>query len=200
MAIDSDIRKSADWMLGCVSAVNGVAFDNNSRSRVSVSLLHLCIEHQAAIHLLVHNDVIGSAFALMRPQFEAYLRGIWFQRCATDHQVADFIAGGQPPKVAALVEAVQKLGEYEEGTIGAVKEKIWKNLNDYTHGGCFQVNARNTIDEITSNYRPEDIAGLLRSAASLSLLAALAISNAVGSADLATKLLSLYQRTYEAPP
>lgn len=141
--------------------------------------------------------MIGSAFALIRPQFESYLRGVWFHRGATDNQVSRFLSGEEPPKVGAIIDAVQKLEEFEEGALGNTKKEIWRNLNDFTHGGTIQVKARNTKDEIIGNYRLEHIAGLLQSSVTLSLLAGMAIANAVNDAELANNLLSLYRRTYE---
>lgn len=200
MVLESQIEKSAKWMKGCSSFVDGVNFETTNRLRVSISLLHLCVEHQTGIHVLVEHGVIGSAFALIRPQFEAYLRGVWFHRCATDAQVACFLAGEEPPKVGVLIEAVQKLEGFEEGTLGNLKKSIWRNLNDFTHGGAIQVKARNTMDEITSNYRPEHIVGLLQSSVTLALLAGAAIATVVNSSELANNLLSLYWRLYEEAP
>ncbi len=197
MVLESQLEKSAEWMKECGSLVDGVSFETTNRLRVSVSLSHLCVEHQKGIHVLVEYGVIGSAFALFRPQFEAYLRGVWFHRCATDAQVSDFLAGEEPPKFGDLIGAVQKLEGYKEGILGKFKKEIWRNLNDFTHGGAIQVKARITKDEIISNYRPEHIAGLLQSAATLSLLAGSSIASAVNSNELANNLLSLYQRLYE---
>lgn len=200
MMLESQLEKSAEWMKGCASLVDGVNFETTSRLRVSVSLLHLCVEHQTGIHVLVEHGVIGSAFALIRPQFEAYLRGVWFHRCATDKQVSGFLAGEEPPKVGVLMEAVQKLEGFEEGTLGKAKKEIWRNLNDFTHGGNIQVKARNTKDEIISNYRPEHIVGLLQSSVTLALLAGAAIASVVNSNELVNNLLSLYRRLYEEAP
>ncbi len=200
MVLESQLEKSAEWMKECGSLVDGVSFETTNRLRVSVSLSHLCVEHQKGIHVLVEYGVIGSAFALFRPQFEAYLRGVWFHRCATDAQVSDFLAGEKPPKFGDLIGAVQKLEGYEEGILGKFKKEIWRNLNDFTHGGAIQVKARITKDEIISNYRPEHIAGLLQSAATLSLLAGSSIASAVNSNELANNLLSLYQRLYKESP
>jgi hypothetical protein len=197
MELELQLGKSAEWMKECGLLVDGVSFETTNRLRVSVSLSHLCVEHQKGIHVLVEHGVIGSAFALFRPQFEAYLRGVWFHRCATDAQVSGFLVGEEPPKVRVLMEAVQKLEGYEEGSLGRFKKEIWRNLNDFTHGGAIQVKARITEDEIICNYHPKHIAGLLQSAATMSLLAGAAIASAVNNNELGNNLLSLYQRLYK---
>ncbi len=181
MVLESQRGKSSEWMKGCGSLVDGVSFETTSRLRVSVSLFHLCVEHQKGIHVLVEHGVIGSAFVLLRPQYEAYIRGMWFHRCATDDQVLRFLDGKEPPKVRDLEEAVQKLEGFEKKVLGEYRKEIWRNLNDFTHGGTIQVKARNTKDEIISNYFPEHIAGLLQLAATLSLLASVAIASATNN-------------------
>ncbi len=202
MVLESQLEKSAEWMKGCGSLVDGVSFETTNRLRVSVSvsLSHLCVEHQKGIHVLVEHGVIGSAFALFRPQFEAYLRGVWFHRCATDAQVSGFLDSKEPPKYRVLMADVQKLEGYEEGALGRFEKEIMRNLHDFTHGGAIQVKARITKDEICSNYRPEHIAKLLEASATLSLLAGASIAAAVNSNELGNDLLSLYQRLYETSP
>ncbi len=200
MELELQLGKSAEWMKECGLLVDGVSFETTNRLRVSVSLSHLCVEHQKGIHVLVEHGVIGSAFALFRPQFEAYLRGVWFHRCATDAQVSGFLVGKDPPNFGDLMGAVQKLEGYEEGALARFEKEILRNLHDFTHGGAIQVKARITNDEICSNFHPEHIAKLLQAAAILALLAGLSISSAVNDNELSNNLSSLYQRLYEESP
>jgi hypothetical protein len=164
--------------------------------RVAVALLHLSLEHQTGIHSLVNLGVIGSAFALFRPQFETYGRGVWYHRCATDAQVSLFIAGEQPPKINVLIEEIEKLEAFDEKLLSSTKRQIWHNLNDFTHGGTTQVKARCTMDEITQNYREEHIANLLIASASWALVAGVALAAAAGTEALAQQLYSTFRGIY----
>jgi len=194
LALESQLEKSAAWMDGCAPLVDNVNFATTSRLRVSVSLFQLCVEHQTGIHALIEHGVTGPAFALIRPQFEAYLRGVWFHRCASDAQILGFLAGAEPPKTGTLIEAVQKLDISGEETSGGFVRDIGRNLDFFTHGGAIQVKACNTKDGMTSNYHPEHIAGLLQASVTLALLAGAAIASVVNSNELAASLLSLYRR------
>ena len=78
MDLESQIAKSAEWMTGAMPLLNGIRFETTNRRRVAVALLHLSVEHQTGIHVLVDNGVIGSAFAPIRPQFETFVRGAWY--------------------------------------------------------------------------------------------------------------------------
>jgi len=43
---------------------------------VAFAVVH---EHQSSVMLLVKHGLLGSATALMRPSFEAFVRGLWLQ-------------------------------------------------------------------------------------------------------------------------
>lgn len=179
-----------------VSLTDGVTFETTNRLRVAIALLHLSLEHQTGIHSLVNLGVIGSAFALFRPQFEAYVRGVWYHRCATDAQVSSFIGGVQPPKINVLIAEIEKLEAFDEKLLSSTKRQLWSNLNDFTHGGTTQVKARCTMDEITQNYKEEHITNLLTASASFSLMASIALSAALGTEALARELHSTFRRIY----
>ena len=197
MPLDTALAQSEKWMKERTSLTDGITFETTNRLRVAVALLHLSLEHQTGIHSLVNLGVIGSAFALFRPQLEAYVRGIWYHRCATDAQVSSFIGGEQPPKISPLIEEIEKLEALDEKHLSEAKRQLWRNLNDFTHGGTIQVKARCTADEITPNYRVEDIANLLTASASLSLRAGVALAAAVGTESLVRQLYSTYLGVYE---
>jgi hypothetical protein len=197
MPLELALERSRRWMVECASLVDGASFETTNRLRVAVSLLHLCIEHQTGIHTLVEHGVIGSAFALFRPQFESYVRGVWYHRCATDQQVASFIGGAEPPKMAALIQALEALPGFSDGSLNLIKKGTWRNLNDFTHGGTIQVKARNSRDEVASNYKHDHVAGVLEASAMFSMLAAVAIAAAVNSDSLAQALHSVHRRIYE---
>ena len=196
MPIELALECSRRWMVECASLVDGVSFETTNRMRVAVSLFHLCIEHQTGIHTLVDHGVIGSGFALLRPQFEAYVRGVWYHRCATDAQVTSFIGGGEPPKILPLIKAIELLPDYSDGVFSLITKDRWREFNDFTHGGTLQVKARNSRDEVISSWKHEHIIGLIESAAIFSKLAAVGIAAALHSDDLAQKLHASYQRIY----
>jgi hypothetical protein len=196
MPLDTPLAQSEQWMKKRVSLTDGITFETTNRLRVAVALLHLSLEHQTGIHSLVNLGVIGSAFALLRPQFEAYVRGVWYHRCATDTQVSLFIGGEQPPKINVLIEEIEKLEAFDEKLLSATKNQIWTNLNDFTHGGSTQVKARCTVDEIAQNYREEHVANLLIASANWSLLAGVALAVAVGKEALARQLHSTFRGIY----
>lgn len=196
MPLDTALAQSEQWMKERASLMDEITFEATNRLRVAVALLHLSLEHQTGIHSLVNLGVMGSAFALFRPQFEAYVRGVWYHRCATDAQVSSFIGGEQPPKINVLIEEIEKLEAFDEKLLSYAKRQLWSNLNDFTHGGTTQVKARCTADEITQNYKEEHIANLLTASTSLSLVAGVALAATVRTEVLARQLYSAFRGIY----
>lgn len=196
MLLETALAQSEQWMTERVSLTDGITFETTNRLRVAVALLHLSLEHQTGIHTLVNLGVIGSAFALFRPQFEAYVRGVWYHRCAADAEVSSFIGGEEPPKINIMIDEIESLEAYDEKLLSSIKGKLWSNLNDFTHGGTAQVKARCTMDEITQNYKEEHIANLLTASASISLLAGVALAAAVGKEALAHQFHSKFRCIY----
>ena len=73
-------------------------------------------------------------------------------------------------------------------------------MSDYTHGGTIQVKTRNTKDEIAYNFPPGYIAGVVASSVSSSLAASVVLAKVADDAELANKLMALYQSIYVGAP
>ena len=192
-----ELDKSLKWMRESNALIEGISFETTKSKRVGVALFHLCLEHQSAIHLLVDNKVLGSALSMIRPQFEAFVRGVWFSHCATDEEIDAFINGGRPPGIRAQIKQIKSHDESKGASLSHIIDKLWGSFNDYTHGGIIQVKARNTEGEITKNYSPKHIDGLLHYSAAIAYSAGLEIAKAANNPELATKLMQLHQSIYE---
>jgi hypothetical protein len=198
MPRSSAVEKSEAWMIKCAALIDGVSFSTADRARVSVSLHHLCIEHHTGIHTLVDQGVYGSAFALFRPQFEAYVRGAWYHFCALDSQVSKFLKGDDPPPINKQIADLEAAGGFDSGSLSRMKAQVWNNLNDFTHGGAIQVKARNTRDEVIQSYKPAHVDGLVTASSSLALLAGVGIAAVVADDALAVHLRDEYRSVYGA--
>jgi hypothetical protein len=188
MPLDRAIKQSEQWMARSSSLVDGLDISSASHCRVGAALFHLCTEHQQAVHTLVTLGLIGSAFALLRPQFEAYVRGVWYHRCATDIQLKSFIKGAEPPKIGKLLSDIAKVADFNSDSLIATKAGVWGILNDFTHGGSVQVRARLTPIDITRNYKTEHIVGMLRWSSILSFSGYLGMAS-IAANDLLANLL-----------
>ena len=103
-----------------------------------------------------------------------------------------FIKNDELPNIGELIKDIENVPGYEEGKLSAVKKSVWNKLCGYTHGGYVQVAYRNTANEITSDYEEPHIIGLISTACTITLLAAVAFSILVDSGEMANKLVEIH--------
>lgn len=180
-----------------------VSINASYRNRVSAGLLHLSLEHHGAIQLLISNKPhphYGSALALLRPQFEGFVRGVWFHHCASERQLTNFINNCEPPGIDQLILAIEAAPGYEEGLLKATKQNVWKTMCSYTHGGYIQVASRNSATEISANYTEEQKMELISAACSITLIVAVALARLIGNEAKANEIFSEYKRLFPQEP
>lgn len=118
-----------------------------ARYQIAFQANLLSLEHASAALVLIRHALFPSAYALMRPQYESLVRGIWLLYAATDTWVqklgepltlenakranegpmlADML-NGLDTSAAAPKPLVEQLKQYRDVT--------WKALNSYSHGG-----------------------------------------------------------------
>lgn len=196
MELQSAIEKSEHWMVQSASLTDGLKIDSSVQSRVAASLFLLCTEHQQAVHVLTNQGLLGSAFALMRPQFEAYVRGVWYHRCAPDSKLKSFVKGAEAPRIRELLTDIENLADFDSQDLIETKKAIWRVLNDFTHGGSVQVRARITGNEIDRNYKSEHVIGMLGWSAKLSCLGYLGMAAVAKDEVLANNLREILHSIY----
>lgn len=99
MSLQQSISQSAKWVNSCSDLVDGVIVKSEDRYRIAAGLFHLSMEHHGSIHLLIVNKHYGSAFALLRPQLEAFIRGAWFHHCANNKHIDEYKNDREPPRI-----------------------------------------------------------------------------------------------------
>src|ERR1039458_10217040 len=89
-AVAVHIRALQQLTLQIDAALRGRDLPATARARMAFGCLDLAVEHQSGIAVLADQPLWGPAFALLRIQLEAFVRGVWLARCATDDQLAWF--------------------------------------------------------------------------------------------------------------
>lgn len=107
----------------------------------------LAVEHATSALLLNLHGFNTSACALMRPQFEAHLRGVWLMYAAKDSWVEKLSVpltedsarrSNKIPMPAAMFEELRQCPEAPKPVVQQLEgysEVTWKALSSYTHGG-----------------------------------------------------------------
>ena len=203
MSLDNIIATSGKWLTECNTRLDGREVGTSDRNRVAGGLFHLSLEHHGAVQLLISNKPYphyGSAYALLRPQFEGFVRGVWFHHCANEQELKNFINNCEPPRIDKLILAIETIPGYEEGFLKATKRNVWKIMCSYTHGDFTQVASRNTATEITANYSEAQVAELVSGACSITLLVAVAFARLLDNETLANEIFSEYRKLFQNEP
>ena len=77
-----------EWVM---ENLDGLDISTEKRILLAVSCYDIVIEHHIGITVLLKSKINGSAFALVRPLFETFVRGVWLRHCATDKEIEKYI-------------------------------------------------------------------------------------------------------------
>ncbi|MBI1733331.1 MAG: hypothetical protein HYR49_11275 [Gammaproteobacteria bacterium] len=160
----------------------------------------MALEHRRSIVLLTAHSLFGSAAALVRLEFESYVRGIWLLFCASDPQLENFKKDKLERTFGQLIEDLERLDAYNAGTLSNVKKVSWNVMNSFTHSGFYQVARRNTADEIIPNYTDEELLDALSSADSFGILTAIEIANMAKNEALTREIFARGQEYFKNAP
>jgi hypothetical protein len=183
------ITKSKELSIWVSQNIDGLPMASDQRLRLSAGCLHLAFDHHDAIILLVEHGIYGSAFALLRLIFEAYIRGIWLLHCASETDLDKFEQDKFNRTFGSLIGDLEKHEAYSEGILSLVKQDSWNLLNSFTHSGFHHVRRRNTQNYIEANYPEGEIVAALNFAGAIAIMCTVGFSNIAGNEDLALKAL-----------
>lgn len=179
------MTRAVDWQRKCHALTNGLQFETSPRKRVAVAFQHLSFEHHDGILDLLQRGFHGPAFALYRPQFDAYTRGLWYRTRADEGRIAALLNDEkQPPELKHLIPDLEKSGIDSEGHLRRLKGSMYSRLCDFTHGGTAQIVSRLQQNEIAPAYDTRHLAWLTSSSSKLSYLACVEMAKAIESEEL----------------
>jgi hypothetical protein len=171
---------------------NGKVLDieGNPRFQIAAACYDTALEHQAAIAALVEKEMYGSAHALLRVIAEAYFRGQWISRCATESELQRFQRDEQISKsLKTMVEEIESALKTSPGVLSAMVDVHWGSLCSFTHTGFRQVTRRYTGALLEPSYSEAEVIRSLNFAGAVGLLAmielaALSKNEALANASL----------------
>jgi|SRR5882724_654107 len=175
--------------------INGTEFESEVRSQIAVSCLDLTLEHQKSIVVLISQSFYGSAFALVRVIFEAYVRGVWLYRCASDADLELFKDDklDQKKKIGKLIGDLEKLPGYNRGVLSKAKTEWFNAMCSYTHSGYLAARRRLIEDAVTPNYAEDQITEVLKWANALGIMAAIELAQMADNPRLVQTLLAKFR-------
>lgn len=98
----------------------------------------MALDHREAIILLVHRTARHSAYALVRPMFDCFVRALWAHWCLTPDMLRELQRTGRHPTTERIVARLNRDAPIGPA-IARAKAGSWDALSDFVHGGPRQV-------------------------------------------------------------
>ena len=174
-----------------VSKSDGLMMPSNKRQLLSICCHDVVIEHHLGISTLLEKKICGPAFAIARPMFETFVRGVWLKNCATDSELDDFRQDKFKKEFWELLRDIEQLEAFESKVLSNLKKTAWKHMCGYTHGGIQQISRRVFNKVITPDYKPEEIVEILKLSQAFALLSFIQIVGEADRNDLAREAIDL---------
>ena len=191
-----DIESHKDWLKALIDILDGATFPTGKRARVSFSLLHLSIEHHQSMIVLSEFGKYGSALALLRPQRDACLRGMWYLRKADEKQLDKFLSDKNPPGIKDLLQGIEQAPPFEQGYISSLMKQVADLLHDLTHGGLYQAAIRHNESTMSSSIEPNQLNMFLGVSQALALVASHDIFLATGDKERQKALILAHNKYF----
>lgn len=166
--------------------IEGQTIPTKERAQIVASCLSVALEHHKSIVLTASVSYHSSAFALVRLEFEAYIRGAWFRYYASDEQLDIFKNNRLKKRVGNMITDLETKEAFKVGVLSKMKEESWDAMNSFTHTGLLQVVRQMSSTEIGSNFPEEEIVGALDTADTVALLSAMVIVDII-TADVTVR-------------
>lgn len=162
------IERSFELQEAVYSHVEDLGPPAGSRADIASDAGVLALEHGTAVLELIDSGKPSSAFALMRPQFESLVRGMWLAYAASDSWVdklsqpltlAAQKQANEGPMLAEMLKHLDAAPDAPSYIVGQLKEYrdvAWKALNSFNHGGI------HPLSRSVSGYSPKLVYDSLR--------------------------------------
>ncbi|RYY83029.1 MAG: hypothetical protein EOO15_22060 [Chitinophagaceae bacterium] len=153
-----------------IAATLGSTASLNRSERLAIASLNLCLDHREATLLLATHGARSSAFAMMRPVFEACVRGCWFGFVATESQINAMFADRFSPKLEKMVRAI---GEQEPAlkVLWSIATTFKEQLDHFTHGSGSQLARWYNHEALAPNHTASEVIDVLRFIDTIALIA-----------------------------
>jgi len=172
MALHSALESSEKLATWVDKKVHGLNAPSTERVQMAAALLDQVHEHHKAIGLLLKSELAGSAFSLVRPTFETFVRALWLLQCASEKEVEDFKNDKVEKNFTEITAEVEGLPGYGSGVLSRVKQSYWRQMCSYAHGGYLQARRRITEGYVKPNYLEKEKLEVLRFSDAFALFAA----------------------------
>lgn len=182
--------RAIDYLNWLGSSISDCQMPSSLRVRVAAGCLAIAQDHHHAIVTLLDRSLFASTFALLRCEFEAYVRGEWLALCATDAEVTAFSNGDEPPAFGKMLQALETTSAFSEKILTSIKDSSWSTMCAYTHTGGLHVQRWATGRVVEPAYTTEEIQEALSFAEIFGALAVVGIASLASNEQVAESVLA----------
>ena len=155
----------------------GLQFKLPTAKRLALGCFSVVLEHHRAIAILADREMHSSAFALLRPAYDALMRGYWFEDHASEEEIKNVMGAGDPPSTNKIVVMVEGGGRVLPPGFSARQHKaVWAALCDFTHGGIRQIARQFSADVIKPAFPDQEVRQTLWYADTFAFLAGASVA------------------------
>lgn len=182
-------KELAEWFNKNLSIPFNLDTENK---KLALPCFDLALEHHAAICGLCDSRLFGSMFALVRVEFEAMARGLWFYHVASGEEIKKFQKENLKLEFGYTIENIEKKLGVSQGLLSKIKTKQWKIFCSFTHTG-HQALLRRTTNTHTGpiNYSDRDIYAALRCAGLFAILSAVSLASMTENQELVNATMEI---------
>ncbi len=180
------------------SELNDLELRTDDRTRVAAACYFAALDHHQGITILFDEGIPSPALALLRPLYEAFLRGSWLHGCATDAELKIFLYGKGPPKINELLRRLEETKEFDSKILSHAHGKNWSVLCGLTHTGIQQVLMCLSDDAVERNCSIELIDEAMGYAGVYALMAGIGVARLADNNGLAERLLKFAEEFVKA--
>ncbi len=147
--MDKLLQRSAKYDELVLEMLMLPTYDNSERIKLSHIMCSVAIEHAESAKILLATGNFTSSLGVVRLQFEALVRALWFYYVASDLNVEKFSADlnieteKKAQKMPMLSEMLKKMeGKAPKNALEPLlefKEYSWKPLSSFVHGGIHAI-------------------------------------------------------------
>jgi hypothetical protein len=181
--VRDELRSVVAWIS---EQTDGMPVPPDRRARMALGCLDIAIEHQAGIALLAEQLLWGPVYALLQCMFDAFVRGVWLARCASERDLDSFeLAGLRGKPFSDLVDDVEHSLGHSRGVLSKLRTSSWAMFSDFTHAGFEHVRGQKGRSDALPNYPAAETEQALKLATALGLLSATELASLSGRREVA---------------
>jgi hypothetical protein len=183
-------RRVMEWVHSKLNGLQIPALAEDKRRQLACACWFVSVEHSMAIVVLVDDKLYGSALALVRPLFEAYVRGLWLLHSATPDDVDRAGNDKFPRDFDKMIADLDASGQF---AFSQLKVEWWSRMCSFTHTGYQQIGARLTPEGLGDGYERSEIDSALQWADAMTLMCVVAFANVVNNQPLASEVWEYFR-------